>query len=119
MNNQPPAGPTDVSWSIPRTYVESSQLISAQVDLDGLRAFIAEASAKLEQLKLQSEQKAQVVAELKCVEPQLSAPQPKRAVISECLHSIRNVLEGCTGSLVAAGLLTPFAIFAKGAVFEP
>jgi hypothetical protein len=35
----------------------------------------------------------------------LASPKPNRVVIRELLASITNILEGCAGSMLAAGIL--------------
>ncbi|MEJ2616956.1 MAG: hypothetical protein P8Z35_18520 [Ignavibacteriaceae bacterium] len=39
------------------------------------------------------------------IKTQLESPNPKRRIFTEALNSIRNILEGATGSLIASGLL--------------
>jgi hypothetical protein len=59
----------------------------------------------LTELKLTADQNKQLAADLSTIEAQLSAPRPRRGTIGECLASVRNILEGCVGSLIASNLL--------------
>jgi hypothetical protein len=89
--------------------VDSSQAISTQIDLGGVKSFVTELRSHLSELKLTSEPERQMLAEIASIEAQLSAPQPRRGVIAECFSSVRNILEGCAGSLIASGLLEQLA----------
>jgi hypothetical protein len=89
--------------------IDSSQTISTNVDLGGLKSFVAELHKHVAELKLTADREKQLEAELASVEAQLSAPQPRRGVIAECLSSVQNILEGCAGSLIATGLLQELA----------
>jgi hypothetical protein len=85
--------------------VDSSQAISTQIDLGGVSSLVPELRSHIAELKLTTELERQMLAELASIEAQLSAPQPRRGVIAECLSSVRNILEGCAGSLIASGLV--------------
>lgn len=89
--------------------VDSSQAISTQIDIGGVQSFVDELRPHMAELQLTAELQRQMLAELASIEAQLSAPQPRRGVIAECLSSVRNILEGCAGSLVASGLLHQLA----------
>jgi hypothetical protein len=89
--------------------VDSSQAISTQIDLGGVQSLVTELRSHIAELKLTAELERQMLAELASIEAQLSAPQPRRGVIAECLSSVRNILEGCAGSLIASGLLQQLA----------
>jgi hypothetical protein len=78
---------------------ESSQSLTSTVDVATLRALTAEISGVL------YKQQRQLAAELKSVNAQTEAPQPNHNIITEGLKSMRNILEGCAGSLLASGLV--------------
>jgi AbiTii len=81
--------------------VSQSDLMAVAEFLDGLRGHIAD-------LKMNNESTAQLEADIRATESQLKAPHPSAIVIRECLRSVRNILEGCVGSVLAAGLLARF-----------
>lgn len=86
--------------------VDSSQVITTrQFDIDAVKAVVTELRANVAQLELAADQNRQLAAELASIEAQLAAPQPRQGIIAECLDSVRNILEGCAGSLIASGLL--------------
>lgn len=83
----------------------SVQVQTTGVDLVQLRDFIANLKGHTGALPLSREQRAELTADIGTVETQLSSPKPKAAVLRESLHSIRNILEGIAGSVIAAELL--------------
>lgn len=75
------------------------------MDLPKLREFIAALKVKVDAIPLSGEQKAELAAEIGTIETQLASPKPKAGVLRESLHSIRNILEGIAGSMIAGELL--------------
>jgi len=61
--------------------------------------------AHIDEIGLDAQQRAQVDADSTAVEAQLKAPSPNHGVMREAFRSIRNVLEGTAGSLIASGLI--------------
>lgn len=72
-------------------------------ELEGIIKILVQA---LPQMKLSSALEEEVNADIATLESQLGSPRPKMGIIRESLISIRNVLEGGTGSMVASELLT-------------
>jgi hypothetical protein len=97
-------GPVTTS-QIQQGSIHSSQTISSEIDINRLLDFLTDLRDRMPELSLRAELERQMAADVASVEAQLTAPQPKRSIIAECLSSVRNVLEGCVGSLIASGLL--------------
>jgi AbiTii len=89
----------------------SSQSISQELDTIGLRDFLRKLQDRINELGLQPQERELLVADAKSIEGQLISPKPKHTVIDECLKSIKNILEGCAGSLAATTLLKGIAAF--------
>lgn len=83
----------------------SSQSLSVNDDLSQVARFIETLKGQLEGLQLEQNQKEELNAEVVTIESQLSSPKPKPVIVKESLKSIRSVLEGVTGSLIASGLV--------------
>jgi len=66
---------------------------------------LARVAALLPETALSPETRAEVEAEIRTVEAQVSSPRPKRAIIHESLRTIRAVLEGAAGNAAYAQLL--------------
>lgn len=80
-------------------------------DLQSLADFINLLRGKLPELNLKPEDKKEVEADIETIEAQLSSPKPKSVIIKECLGTIRNILEGITGSILASGLCNMLGAF--------
>jgi hypothetical protein len=88
----------------------STQSISlTQTEVETLENIMKQLSGQLSELALKPQQRAQVKAEIETVQSQLKSPSPSRIVLSECIRSVTNILEGCAGSILAAGLLHKLA----------
>lgn len=62
-----------------------------------LDSFIPEIS------KIQDAQTAQLLtADAETINTQINSPAPKKSIMKECLLSIKNILEGATGSVLAS-----------------
>lgn len=84
----------------------SSQSMSyTEADLADLKSLVETLVSSVGHLNLASEQAQQLVADLKSVEGQLTAPRPSRGVITEAMKSVRNILEGVAGNIIAAEFL--------------
>lgn len=76
---------------------------------DELRKIIQSLKESIDQLGLQPHQKSELQSEITTIEVQMSSSKPKPTIITECLKSVRNILEGAAGSVLAAGLLSKIA----------
>lgn len=92
----------------------STQSMSvAGLDAKALTEFMASLNTHLADLKLGVTETRQVQAEVSTVETQLSSPRPSYVILRESLRSIRNILEGCAGSLLASQLIIEIGKFLK------
>lgn len=97
----------DVSGSQIQQFSESSsQMQSHSVDLAALTRFIDELRKGLPQLDLRAEIRNEASAELDTLVAQAKSPKPKAAIVRESLKTLRNVLEGASGSLISSALLS-------------
>ncbi len=81
------------------------QNLNVGIDLQQVLAAVTEIRARQEELGLSSEEASELNAELTTIELQSKSPKPKGTIIKEALKSIKVILEGATGNIVAAGLL--------------
>jgi hypothetical protein len=75
------------------------------IDLKVLNEIIRELKQSIPALELGSTEDAQMIADIQGIESQLESPRPNQTVIRELMASLTNILEGCAGSILAAGLL--------------
>ena len=89
----------------------STQTGTFSLDLRELASFIEEIKGKIPELHLDSEKLQELNSEVITVETQSKSSRPKNTIIRECLKSIRNILEGATGSVIVGALLAKLALF--------
>jgi hypothetical protein len=76
-----------------------------QTDLKAFGEFISNLKSQIPALQLAPADCAQLKADTDAVDSQIASSRPNRMVIEQLMMSITNILEGCSGSLVASGLL--------------
>lgn len=84
----------------------SNQHAEFKIDHAGdLMTFLQLLREKIPDLTLNEDNRTEIDADVKTIEIQLASRRPKKSIIRESLTSIRKILEGAGGGLVAAGLL--------------
>lgn len=84
---------------------DSNQIQSNSIDFQNVKEFISMLQKNLSQIKLEKESEKTLELEIDKILNELKESKPKSGLIKESMMTIRNVLEGITGSLVASGLL--------------
>lgn len=59
----------------------------------------------IDQFDLKPQQKSDLQVDIQTIEAQMSSSKPKATIITECLNSIRKILEAATASVVASQIL--------------
>lgn len=83
----------------------SSQTQINEVDLEKIESFISTLQQNISNIELDNSSKRNIEKEIEKISKQLGSSKPKASVLRESMSTIRNVLEGVTGSLIASGLL--------------
>ncbi len=83
-------------------------------DISELKEVLRSIRLALDELSLAREDKEELLAEMSTLDSQANSPKPKSPIIRESLSSVRRILEGAAGKLVAAGILSKI-----GALFGP
>jgi hypothetical protein len=81
---------------------------------DELKEVIESLKESIDQLGIDQQQKSKLQANIKAMEAQTSSPNPKPTIITECLGSIKRILESATGSVLASGLLIKIIALSGG-----
>nr|WP_152513146.1 hypothetical protein [Pseudomonas sp. P818] len=89
----------------------ATQSLTVNMDLNQLAGFIEKLKKQLEGLQLNSTEKEELRAEIATIEHQIASPKPKSVIVRESLKTVRSLLEGITGSVIASGLLAQLAAF--------
>jgi hypothetical protein len=85
----------------------STAIVNAPIENE--KELVALIRDSVSQLNLTTAQQQAVATDLATVELQLNSGAPKRSIVGECWSSIRNILEGLAGNMVAAALLKELA----------
>lgn len=70
-----------------------------------LPAFMDAMTNAVGKLRLNTSQKEELEAEIATLRAQLASPRPKPSIVREGLRSMKTILEGAAGNVVASGLL--------------
>ncbi len=70
-----------------------------------LRQWLQDLEGKIDGLKLDAQQHAEMVEELDTIKALLGTAKPKRSFLTEGLNTIRSILEGVAGSALATALI--------------
>ena|SRR5258708_3821429 len=100
------------------TIQQGTEHTSATIDYkskeSGLRHLLGQIRGSTNALELSPAALTQLEVDIQTVEAQLSSPHPKPVVVAESLQSMRNILEGIVGSLVASGLVLEISKYLGG-----
>ena len=75
----------------------------AESDRENIQAFIGLLNDHLSELKLATAEEQKLKTTVRQIETQVASPNPSHGALRQSLQTIRNVLEGCAGSLIASG----------------
>ena len=87
------------------------QKLNIEININNLLAFIAELNKSIDKLDLEQSKKQKLITEISTIESQASSPKPKKKIIFESLKTLRTILEGIVGNVIAAGLLSKLGQF--------
>jgi len=94
---------------------EAIQVVNIGEDrYEELKEIIQSLKDSIDQLGLEQQQKDDLEAEIQTIDAQMSSSKPKAAIITECLGSIRRIIEGAAGSVLASSLLGKIGDFLGG-----
>jgi hypothetical protein len=85
---------------------QAIQVSSAfQVDVESLKALIANIESAAQKIDILPDKRAEFESELATLRAQASSPNPKKGIVKEGLSSLRNILEGASGSALGQIML--------------
>jgi hypothetical protein len=70
-----------------------------------LKEVIQSLKESIDQFGIDQQQKSKLQTDIQMIEAQISSSKPKATIITNCLGSIKRILEGAAGSAIASGLL--------------
>ena len=85
----------------------ATQLLTVvdQSSLQDLKVFVQSLQGSISQLDLEEDTQAELEADLRTLEGQVSSPKPKKEVVRPVLQSIQRILEGAAGNVTASSFL--------------
>jgi hypothetical protein len=83
----------------------AKQVLTIQQNMQGIIEELNKIKASINDLGLSDLHKNELIAEIATIESQSQSPRPKQPIIKECLTTIRDILVGATGNVIASGLL--------------
>jgi hypothetical protein len=89
----------------------ASQIFNVGADSSQLIEFVSKIKASVKELGLDSDSEKELNSEILTIEIQSKSPKPKSNIIFESLKTIRSVLEGAAGSVVATPFLAQLGNF--------
>jgi hypothetical protein len=112
----PPAAPTPtaaaihIQGSVYGSPIQASspgahQTVAVGMSLASVHDFLKQLEQSAPALNLPVHESQELTAEIATIKAQLQSPKPKNQIIRESLSSVRTILEGAGGSMVATGLL--------------
>ncbi len=87
------------------------QKLNIGINIDDLLAFITKLNKSIDKLDLEENEKQKLITEIGTIENQANSPKPKQKIIFQSLKTLRTILEGVAGNIVAAGLLSKLGQF--------
>ncbi|MFN0075339.1 MAG: hypothetical protein ACKVY0_02580 [Prosthecobacter sp.] len=83
----------------------STQSLTLQAaDLKAIQEFITQLKPQLSNLGLSGDALQEATSDISTVEAQLASTKPKPGILKESLTSLRTILEGVAGNMIASGL---------------
>ena len=89
----------------------SAQSISAAIDLESLGKLVSSLQSASDTLSLSDPARRELAAEIQTLQVQSKSPKPKTTIISESMKSIRTILEGAAGNVLASDLVQRISSF--------
>ncbi len=97
---------TMIGGAIQKDVQNSTQTVNfGPQETQSIGDFVAKLKQHLPQVPLDNDAHLDATTQIATIELQLKAPKPNKTIIGESLRTVRNLLEGVAGNLVAAGLL--------------
>jgi Trp operon repressor len=89
----------------------SNATVNFKAKESDLRNVLNQIQDSVDQLELSPAAKGQLEVDIGTINVQLSATSPKASIISECLHSVRTILETAVGHVLALSFLSQLGKF--------
>lgn len=99
---------TMIGSSVQQGSPHSVANINYQVAAPEIKQFLAQIRSSIDKLEISDAAREELRTDIQTLDIQLDSKNPKTPIILESLRSVRNILEGAIGGVVAAGFLQHF-----------
>jgi hypothetical protein len=89
----------------------TQSLTVTETNTTELKKFVEELKNAMAGFQLAQEQSQELKEAIAMLEIQVNSAKPKNVIINESLHTVRNIIEGMTGSVIASGLIYQLGLF--------
>lgn len=89
----------------------TQSMVNETIDISKVLELVKLLEENINEIELSQVKKSEIDAELKTINSQILSQKPKHRIIKESFSTIRNILEGATGSILASGLLYKLGLF--------
>jgi hypothetical protein len=89
----------------------TQSLTVTETNTSELKNFIEELKNAMNSLQLAQEQSQELNEAIAMLEIQVNSAKPNKVIIRESGRTVRNILEGMTGSIIASGLINQLGLF--------
>lgn len=89
---------------------DSTQSQTTNFDIEQLVKLVEALRTTIDSIGIEDTDKNELESEISTIESQAKSPNPKNSIIGESLASIRRILEGASGNLIASGLLNQIGV---------
>ena len=97
---------------------EATQMVTIGEDkCEELKELLRSLKESIDKLGLAAQAKSDLQADIQTIEVQMSSSKPKLTIITECVGSIRNILERAAGNVLASLLLNKINVLCE--LFTP
>jgi hypothetical protein len=95
---------TMIGSAVQQATSHSVATVNYQVAAPEIKQFLTEVKSVIDKLEISDAAREELRADIQTLDVQFDSRNPKTAIILESLRSVRNILEGAVGGVIAAGL---------------
>ncbi|MCK5320809.1 hypothetical protein KAJ61_05500 [Candidatus Parcubacteria bacterium] len=77
----------------------------SQNEVDNIKKLVGQIKDNLNNIEIVNTNKKEVEKEIKCIEAEIVKEEPEKSKIFKCFSSIKSIIEGASGNVVAQGII--------------
>ena len=76
-----------------------------QGEVDDVKKLVGQIKNNLKNIEMVDNNKKEVEKEIGCIEAEIIKEEPEKSKISKCFSSIKSIMEGASGNVIAQGII--------------